>query len=194
MPIRSNLPSEDLIAIASDSIASSSVTLWRGFEATFPEASPLAPLYECKNGFVAFESAFICLPVEGTPFCPELNDFQASPPWRDDPACPVYSSLVFAANCIGEVFALKRREVLHVDLVSEELLSQWADVDTFCGDLLSNYQCHTAYDLVRAWQVEHGALPIGGVLSPKLPFLLGGEYLYIKFSADDSALGVDFQL
>jgi hypothetical protein len=65
---------------------------------------------------------------------------------------------------------------MHVDLVSEDMLSRWEDVESFCKSLLEDYGLHTAYDLVRTWQAEHGALPVGSVLSPKTPFLLGGDY------------------
>ena len=162
--------------MASNDIGPTAKAHWRRFAMAFPDAKPLSPLYESKNGFVAFESAFCCLPINRTSFCPGLSDFRHSPPWQDDLQSPAHAGLVFATNGIGEIFVMKQSKVLHVDLTAEDILSQWSDLESFCLDILSDYKLHTGYSLIQSWQAENGTLPIGSVLFPKTPFVLGGEY------------------
>jgi hypothetical protein len=63
-------------------------------------------------------------------------------------------------------------------------LEDWAD------QLLADYEVLTGYPLARDWQQEHGPLPAGQRLVPKIPFVLGGDFATSNLYPLDAAQGM----
>lgn len=180
-----------LLSLGGRSIASEDPKRWLQLVARFPNAAQLGLLYREKNGFHAFESAFVCLPIGATPYYPGLFDLTLSPPWRKDASSPAHGGLIFALNGLSEIFCLLDKEIIHVDLQGDRALEVWPDVETFCSDLVENFELHTAYTLVHAWQEQNGPLPLGHLLIPITPFVFGGEYSHDNLAAVPSSEAID---
>jgi hypothetical protein len=138
----------------------------------------LAVLLTARNGFYAFESSLIVRPSGKLSETSVLavEDWNDPTLWSyayDGMAQP---GLFFAADVFGGQFSLTPKGVFSFDPETgdSELLAP--TLDAWARELMDDYMVLTGCGLARAWQQQHGPIPRGSRLIPKIPFVLGGAF------------------
>jgi hypothetical protein len=67
------------------------------------------------------------------------------------------------------------------------------DIESCAQMLLSDYEVLTGYPLAHQWQKQNGQLPAGKRLLPKVPFVLGGEFVLDNLYLADAVEGMRFR-
>lgn len=143
-----------------------------------------------KNGFLAFESSLHIFPC-GTGQTPmSLEAWNDPGLWRSAYPDLPQSLVFFAEDAFGSQFGIQGHCVVSFDPETGELASLAADLDDWAATVLKEYEVLTGYPLGHAWQEEHGALPEGQRLVPKVPFVLGGEFSVDNLHALDAVQGM----
>lgn len=185
---------EKLISIASKSLSSELPLLPEDLINKAGEAGkPLNAMLRLKNGFYAFESALHVLPSNCRKKCMDVEDWNAPDLWRFEYGDILGNHVCFAEDIFGEQFALSNGKVYRFDPetagieVMADSLEEWAEF------ILNNYETETGYPLAHEWQMLNGPLPIGQRLLPKVPFVLGGDYVVDNLYALDAVKGMKFR-
>lgn len=143
-----------------------------------PEATqltvPAADLLNVKNGFLAFESA---LHVYACSARERYDDIIQ----RNSTFSPLIrygiSGTCFAEDIFGfQYFIDISGPVLMLDLESGVVDFVAEDLEGWAKYVLSDIELSTGWNFARQWQIKNGAIPPGMRLSPKIPFVLGGDY------------------
>lgn len=149
-------------------------------------------LYQ-KNGFYAFESALHVLPSGCQASCIDLESWNQDDSWRKGYGEVVSEYLFFAEDILGEQFALGKKGIYKFDPETAELKLLAASIDEWAARILDDYEYETGYPLAHEWQEQHGLLPAGKRLLPKIPFVLGGGYEVDNLYAADALKGMEFR-
>jgi hypothetical protein len=182
---------EKLLSISSEPLAPKPKALAKILEpyALGPE---LFYMLECKNGFYAFESALHVFPLTSA-IGMSLEEWNADSLWRIGYQDLADGLLFFAENAFQDQYCLSANGVLRFcsETGTTKVLAD--SMEGWAGKLLDDYNCETAWPLASKWQTEHGSLPAGKRLMPKIPFFLGGEYSIENLWAGDAVEGMRFK-
>lgn len=173
-------PISKLATIASEPLCGSAVSL-QGIKdmpisATQLEESGLIKLLRCKNGFYSFEGALHVLPSSSALGEYGLVMWNSRNLWRDSYQGLADRSFFFAEDIFGSQFCLHDGVVMLFDPETGERAFVASNVDEWAQRVLDDYNLLTGYSLAHEWQVQHGPIPVGQRLVPKVPFVLGGVF------------------
>jgi hypothetical protein len=82
----------------------------------------------------------------------------------------------FAEDVFGVQFVLRDNGVFTFDPETGNLEWMATDLEDWAGRILGDFAALSGYALAHEWQEHHGPIPVGVRLTPKTPFVLGGEY------------------
>lgn len=99
----------------------------------------------------------------------------------------------FAEDVFGGQFCIKDSKVYTFDPETGSLEYLADDIESWVQILLSDYEVLTGYPLAHQWQKQNGQLPAGKRLLPKLPFVLGGEFVLDNLYLADAVEGMRFR-
>ena len=154
------------------------------------EGAALLALLQQRNGFYAFESALHVLPHSEDR---GLESWNAPALWRDAYADLADGYLFFAEDLFGGQFCLRGEEVGTFDPETGEFEAMANDLEGWAREILADYEVLTGHPLAQAWQRQHGPLPAGQRLLPKMPFVAGGEYELSNLYPLDAVEGMRFR-
>jgi hypothetical protein len=146
----------------------------------------LTSLLSACDGFYAFESALHVLPSAPTPSERSVSEWNAAGLWRH--AFPALGAewCFFAEDTFGGQVALGNGGVSLFDPETGEFERVANDLQGWARAVLDNYRVLTGFPLAHEWQIANGALLPGQRLTPKIPFVLGGEFAVENLYAADS--------
>jgi hypothetical protein len=133
-------------------------------------------LLRAKNGFYAFESALRVRPAGRATEEIGLEEWNAPGLWRAGYGGLADRCLFFAEDLFGVQFCLHGGTVMSFDPETGEKTFIAEDVAAWAARLLREYDVLTGHGLAHDWQAQHGRIPSGHQLIPKIPFVLGGEF------------------
>ena len=144
------------------------------------------------NGFYAFEGALHVLPAGAAlrPGQRTLEEWNDPEPWRGAYGSLADGHLFFAEDAFGGQFSIRDEAVCTFDPETGDAEILATDLEGWADKILSDYAVLTGSPLGHDWQVRHGPLPIGQRLAPKLPFVLGGEFVVDNLFAVDAVEGM----
>ncbi|MFC0181009.1 SMI1/KNR4 family protein [Thorsellia kenyensis] len=166
-----------LLEISSSSLSSRKVMMHELFElGTSERVDELHSILNRSNGFYTFEGAFHLYSLESIDNTLGLVDWNRNDLWINDYNGLTQGALFFAQDIFGNQFSLLNNNIhlFNIETGQFEFLAK--DFDSFCKLLLTDFNFLTGYSFANSWQVIHGKLPNGKRLSPKIPFVLGGQY------------------
>ncbi|MBH3414533.1 SMI1/KNR4 family protein [Pseudomonas putida] len=99
----------------------------------------------------------------------------------------------FAEDVFGGQFCIKDSKVYTFDPETGSLEYLADDIESWVQMLLSDYEVLTGYPLAHQWQKQNGQLPAGKRLLPKVPFVLGGEFVLDNLYLADAVEGMKFR-
>lgn len=135
----------------------------------------IVSLLSSKNGFYAFYSSLHIYPMSDDDVSIERINIGSN--WKDLYGDEVKNSTSFGQDVFGCQFLVSPTSgyfKLDLETGQKEYLGE--TLEEFFSSILEDPECQTGYTLAYEWQNEHGALKKNHVLSPKIPFLMGGEY------------------
>lgn len=147
------------------------------------DAHALAPLLRHRDGFYAFEGALHVRSLHGNALEPGIVQWNSVELWRQHYAEMATGCLFFAEDIFGNQFCLRGGSVLTFDSETGALEPLATDMEAWAETILDDYGLWTGHRLAHAWQEIHGPLQAGLRLVPKLPFVLGGEYVVTNLYA-----------
>jgi len=139
-------------------------------------AAEYLKLLEGKNGFFAFESALHAFPAGKATAGYDLENWNRPTGWIADYGDAARDYLFFAEDVFGEQFAIRGDGIYRFDpengtgTLLTNSIEQWAE------RILEDYHTETGYKLAHEWQMKNGRLDAKNRLTPKKPFILGGEF------------------
>ncbi|MFC4455290.1 hypothetical protein [Deinococcus sonorensis] len=160
-----------LLSIASAALTSEPPTDIPG--GPFHLRDELLAILADRNGFYALEGALHVLPASAGES--GLIHWNSHDLWRGAYGELADGLLFFAQDVFGNQFALREDGVVlfNVETGDQELvattLAGWAEA-------VRAEDYWTGWSLAHAWQVRHGALPVGKRLLPVQLFVLGGTF------------------
>ena len=166
-----------LISIASPAICDELPQVSRELRS---QASGLLPqlvelLYH-KNGFFAFESALHLFPAGCRKSHIDVESWNRGDSWRRLYGDAINGHIFFAEDAFGDQFGVGVEGVYRFDPETGAIKEHSSDLEQWAETVLDDYEYETGYPLAREWQAQHGPLPEGKRLLPKIPFVLGGAY------------------
>ncbi len=147
------------------------------------DAHALAPLLRPRDGFYAFEGALHIRSLLGNALEPGIVQWNSVELWRQQYADMAAGCLFFAEDIFGNQFCLRGGSVLTFDAETGTLEPLATDLESWAETILDDYGLWTGHRLAHEWQEIHGPLQAGLRLVPKLPFVLGGEYVVTNLYA-----------
>jgi hypothetical protein len=157
------------------------------------DADSLVQLLEVKNGFYAFEGALHVFSTKRGGQEHDIFQWNSTELWRNEYETLTEGFRFFAEDVFGNQFCLYRG---HVSIFDPETggLEPFADsMEEWAEKILDDYSLWTGHQLAHDWQKLHGAIPIGSRLLPKIPFVMGGDYVVANLYALEAAEGMRFR-
>lgn len=152
----------------------------------------LGMLFQC-NGFYALENALHVFPTHSSRQEIGLCDWNENALWRSAYKGLADGCLFFAEDVFGGQFCIKDNKVCIFDPETGALEYLADDIESWVKILLSDYEALTGYPLAHQWQKKNGQLPTGKRLLPKVPFVLGGEFVLDNLYLADAVEGMRFR-
>jgi hypothetical protein len=167
-----------LLEIASPGLASAIPRLPIELAATVNQqcVDELQALLSEKNGFYAFESALHVFSTADRRGFVGLEAWNDATGWKRFYNCVAAPVLYFAEDLFACQFGISRDGIYRLTPETGEFVPHSASLASWAERVLSHYNSETGWELARAWQSKHGALPDGHRLLPKIPSVLGGDY------------------
>lgn len=153
----------------------------------------LAELLSRRNGFFAFESAFLVRPFQQTRLPLGLVQWNDSGLWKGKYIDDLSDLLCFAEDVFGGQFCIGREAIGIFDPETGEFKPEYDTLDGWAGDIMADYEFRTGYPLAHTWQIQNAPLQPGMRLTPKMPFVCGGEYDVDNLYAIDDVKGMLFR-
>ena len=150
-------------------------------------------LYETlarRNGFYAFESALHVLPLDAPKSAMDLGRWNADALWRHAYEAHAAGHLFFAEDVFGCQFAIRDDRIFSFDPETGASTPMASSLDHWAQRILADYEALTGFPLAHAWQLQHGAIPLGKRLLPKTFFVLGGAYAVDNLYSFDAVQGM----
>lgn len=146
-----------------------------------------------RNGFYAFERALHVFPSHSTQHEIGLDDWNNSALWINDYKGMADNCLFFAEDIFGSQFCIKDNQIFIFDPETGELSYLADDIEGWAKEILSDYEVLTGYPLAHQWQQQNGQLPSKMRLLPKVPFVMGGEFVLENLHLVDAVSGMKFR-
>ena len=184
----------DLLAIASEALGPE--ISCQNFGSEFALGAELFNLLRQKNGFYGFEQALHVFPSGAdTTGTMTLEHWNTQTLWRSAFGDLAEGLLFFAEDALGDQFCLSKREPFIFRFYSEtgELTRLADSIEDWAGMILSDYEFETGWPLAHKWQAQHGPLPLGQRLQPKISFIYGGAYELDNLWVGDAVKGMLFK-
>ncbi|NWB11820.1 SMI1/KNR4 family protein [Pseudomonas sp. D5002] len=146
-----------------------------------------------RNGFYALESALHVFPTHSSQDEIGLRDWNEDTLWRGAYKGIADGCLFFAEDIFGGQFCIKDNKIYIFDPETGALEYLADDIESWAKIILSDYEALTGYPLAHQWQKKNGQLPTGKRLLPKVPFVLGGEFVLDNMYLADAVEGMRFR-
>ncbi|WP_347906102.1 SMI1/KNR4 family protein [Pseudomonas purpurea] len=143
-----------------------------------------------RNGFYALESALHVFPTHSSQHEIGISDWNENALWRSGYKGLADGCLFFAEDVFGGQFCIKDNKIYTFDPETGSLEYLADDIEGWVIALTSDYEVLTGYPLAHQWQKQNGQLPAGKRLLPKLPFVLGGEFVLDNLYLADAVEGM----
>jgi hypothetical protein len=153
----------------------------------------IAAVLGTKNGFYAFEGALHVLPDIADPPERGLYDWNEATLWRADYEGMAQAAVFFAEDAFGTQFCVQDGVIATFNPETGAFERMAQDADEWAAKILGDYAFWSGHPVARAWQAQHGSLPIGSRLVPTTPFVLGGNYDVANLHAIDSVEGMRYR-
>lgn len=140
------------------------------------------------NGFIAFESALVVRGVGDEPG--DLEGWNSPNGWRKDFGALADGLYFFAEDIFGSQFAIADQGIVVFDPETGRRRPLASSVEDWADQLLDDYEFLTGFPLARAWQELHGQIPWGTRLTPRQPFVAGGQFELGNLRATHDAEGM----
>ena len=128
-----------------------------------------------KNGTYACYSSFHLYPAKGDEV--SIETMNRSGGWKSPYTDLVRQSTVFACDVFGDqYFASTIGSFFKLSIETGEVQEMGPTLEDFFASLLADLALQTGYPLALEWQERNGPLAHNYLLSPKIPFFLGGKY------------------
>ena len=134
----------------------------------------LAPLWQARNGWVAFWSALQVFPVGAGAPAPSFEAVDALLRSAYGPLAEGHTA--FAQDLFGTLFTWDGRGVCRLDPETGEAEPVAEDLDGWAAALLAEPELLAGSAFAFDWQERHGALEPGERLVPLLPWVLDGDW------------------
>lgn len=134
----------------------------------------LVPLWEQRDGWVAFWSALQIFPREAAGGVPGVDTVNAT--LREAFGELATGHVAFGHDLFGVLMTWHEDHVCAFDPESGDHEPIAADLDGWADALLAEPEELVGSAFAFDWQERHGSLEPGERLVPLLPFVLGGEY------------------
>jgi hypothetical protein len=146
-----------------------------------------------RNGFYALESALHVFPTHSSQDEIGLRDWNEDTLWRGAYKGIADGCLFFAEDIFGGQFCIKDNKIYIFDPETGALEYLADDIENWAKIVLSDYETLTGYPLAHQWQKKNGQLPTGKRLLPKVPFVLGGDFVLDNMYMADAVEGMRFR-
>jgi hypothetical protein len=143
-----------------------------------------------KNGFYAFESALHVFPIGKVPGVMDLLTWNSNELWKRDYGPLIKDHIFFAEDLFGAQYCISGGKVCFFDPETGETETVCSKIEDWAGLILADYEFRTGFPLAHSWQEQHGALPVGSRLLPKIPFVCGGQFAVKNLYLLDSTRGM----
>lgn len=140
------------------------------------QGEQLSELHLAKNGFFAFESALLVLPIAGVSPVPSIAAWNRKTKWRRYYLHVPKDCVFFAQDLFADQFGLTKSGVIRLDPESGTIHRHSKSLEAWARKILKDYDSETGWPAGHDWQKKHGRLPVGSRLLGKRPFVLGGKY------------------
>ncbi|MEI2603596.1 SMI1/KNR4 family protein [Erwinia aphidicola] len=166
-----------LLSLCSDSLAPAPEDMQFDTSAHPALVDELRQLLSSKNGCYGFVSALHIFPWQSSGEEMGIQQWNQPELWIDAYEDMARDALFFAEDIFGVQFCLRGDAVCSFEPETGEFSWLAASLEHWCALILEEYSVLTGYPLAQDWQEQHGALPPGCRLMPKLPFVAGGEFV-----------------
>lgn len=146
-----------------------------------------------RNGFYAFESALHVFPSHSSQQEIGLNNWNENTLWRNAYKNLADGCLFFAEDVFGGQFCIKCNKVYTFDPETGALDYLANDIEGWAKAIINDYEVLTGYPLAHQWQKQNGQLPSKKRLLPKIPFVVGGEFVLNNLYLADAVEGMKFR-
>ena len=153
----------------------------------------LLAMLQYRNGFYAFEGALHVFPTHSEEREMGLESWNDNGLWRSAYAELVDGCLFFAEDIFGGQFCIKGNKIYTFEPETGTLDYLADDIDTWAQVVLDDYEVLTGYPLAHQWQKLNGQLPPQTRLLPKIPFVVGGEFVLDNMRLSNSVEGMKFR-
>lgn len=169
---------EKLLSLCSDSLAAAAPQDMPIITTADPAlVEELRQLLAVKNGCYGFVSALHIFPWQAVENEPGLQQWNQPELWIEAFLDLARDALFFAEDIFGVQFCLRQGGVFSFEPETGEFSWMAESLEHWSALILEDYSVLTGYPLAQDWQDQHGALPAGYRLLPKIPFILGGEFV-----------------
>lgn len=166
-----------LLSLCSDSLAPAPEEMQFDTSAHPALVDELRQLLSSKNGCYGFVSALHIFPWQSSGEEMGIQQWNQPELWIDAYEDMARDALFFAEDIFGVQFCLRGDALCSFEPETGEFSWLAASLEHWCALILEEYSVLTGYPLAQDWQEQHGALPSGCRLMPKLPFVAGGEFV-----------------
>ena len=146
----------------------------------------LTDMLSRRDGFFAFEGALHVFPVDAPGLRLDLRRLNEKTTWRSTYWHECDGLLVFAADALGDLFAVWGEQV--VRFVTETgVIEPFADsLEDWAQAIITDPAMTTGWPFLRAWdEAGHDELAEGDRLTGVAPFVLGGSFDAANLRAAD---------
>lgn len=176
-----------LLDVSSDALIDASPSLTSSErEMAGALAQELIDMLERKNGFFAFEGALHCFSTKPVAGSVSLEEWNSASSWRSEYDDLASGCLFFAEDIFGVQFCIAENKIWSFDPETGERDWLADSLESWAGEVLTNYEILTGYAIAHAWQLKNGAIPSGVRLVPIRPFVLGGAFDLSNMRAEKS--------
>ena len=138
-----------------------------------------------RNGFFVFKQALQVYASDVSCY-PNIADWNAQDGWRKQYKDLDRNLIFFAQDIFGVQFCISEFNVSTFDPETGKIEEIASSITEWASLILKDYNYLTGYSLAHDWQVNHGKLPQGSRLVPKIPFVAGGSFELANLYALDS--------
>ena len=176
----------ELVRLSSRPISSAPPALIPGVRRLAgPLADELEAMLTVKNGFFAYATALHVFPACATADAFSLYEWNEPSLWKGRYGDLLADALCFAEDIFAEPFVIKDGVVWRFSPETEDMTPMGASLETWAQLIHEDDAAEAGYGFAVNWKAEHGTVPLGRRLAPKIPFVGGGEYAVSNFYACD---------
>jgi hypothetical protein len=150
-----------------------------------PLADELEAMLTVKNGFFAYATALHVFPACSTADAYSLYEWNEPSLWKGQYGKLLADAICFAEDIFAEPFVIKAGAVWRFSPQTEEFTPMGDSLEVWARLIDEDDAAEAGYGFAADWKAEHGTVPLGRRLAPKIPFVGGGEYAVSNFYACD---------